>query len=82
MSTQRAQQGFQPVAALRSRLLSTNPSRKKLQDQNASAEAVQTNRIHLVTSLNDWSSHTPLLANPSLVNRNVQIQHPLPERDD
>jgi hypothetical protein len=49
MSNRRRGQGFQSVAALRSRLLSTNPSTQNLQDQNPSAEVAQTNIVHLVT---------------------------------
>lgn len=58
-SNQRVKQGFQSMAALRSHLLSTNPRTRNLQDQNPSAEVVQTNGIHLVTWLNNWSSNSP-----------------------
>ena len=60
-SNQRAKQGCLSLEPLIIHLWSTNPSTKNLQDQNASADVAQTNtsnRIHLVTLVNDWTSRT------------------------
>jgi hypothetical protein len=83
LTNQRLKQGFHSLAAPRSRLLSTNPSTKKVQDQNPSAEVAQANRTHLVTLLSDWSFRHPFscVKNIPRHGRNVTSEHTFSERD-
>jgi hypothetical protein len=83
LTNQRPKQGLHSLAAPRSRLLSTNPSTKSLQEQNPSADVVQANTIHLVTLFIDWSSRHPFscVKNIPRHGRNVTTKHTFSKQD-